>query len=189
MNTQGNQVETFIDATLTNRDRTTSLFRYVLVVPVLIFTSFLWVSLSVPTALALVVRQMYPSYALTFTHAILELHNRVLAYLLLLTDDYPSIERNPKVAVLFPDVEGGKALNRWLPLVKWLLAIPHYFVGAFYSLISIMITVIAWFTLALTGNYPQWGIDFVMGTIKYLNRVYGYAFALVTDEYPPFKLG
>ena len=188
MSATTNQVETIIETALTGRDRTTALFRYILVVPVLVFTSLLWISLSVPTALALIVRQVYPSYALSFTHATLELHNRVLVYLLLLTDDYPSIERNPKVAVLFPDVEGGKRLNRWLPLVKWFLAIPHYIVGAVYALISLFITVIAWFSVSLTGNYPQWGADIVLGTIKYLNRVYGYAFALVTDEYPPFKL-
>jgi hypothetical protein len=118
----------------------------------------------------------------------MELNLRVATYALLLTDDYPSIERNSKFAILFPDVDGGKKLNRGLPIVKWFLAIPLYIVGAFYALVALAITVIAWVSVSLTGNYPEWGKEIVVGTLKFWNRVLGYAYLLVTDEYPSFKL-
>ena len=138
--------------------------------------------------LSLVFRGIYPSYALSFNHAVMELSTRLIAYVFLLTDDYPSIERNPKVAVLIPDVEGGRKLNRWMPLVKWLLAIPLYIVGAIYSVISILVTSVAWVITWSSGKYPEWALKIVLGTIKFWNRVYGYAFLLVTDEYPSFSL-
>ena len=188
MNSSSNQVETIIDVTLTGRNRKTAFFRYILALPVAIYVGVLSVSLFVPTLLALVFRGIYPSYALNFTHSLIELHNRLAAYVFLLTDDYPSIERNPKFALLFPDVEGGKRLNRWLPLVKWFLAIPLYIVGFVYVLLTYATTIVAWFSVTLTGTYPPWGVNVVVGAIKYWNRVYGYAFALVTDEYPSFKL-
>ena len=98
------------------------------------------------------------------------------------------IEANSKVAVLFPDVEGGKKLNRWLPLVKWFLAIPHYIVGAIYLVISLVVTVIAWVQTSISGRYPEWAGEIVLGTIAYWNRVQGYMLLLVTDKYPTFRL-
>jgi hypothetical protein len=141
-----------------------------------------------PIVLALVVRQVYPSYLLSFNHAMLEIQARVGTYLLCLTDEYPSIERNPRVAVLFPEIEGGRKLNRWLPLVKWFLAIPLIVVGIIYIFIALAISVIAWVVTWSTGKYPQWAAETVVGTMKYINRVYGYAFVLVSDEYPSFSL-
>ena len=138
--------------------------------------------------LALVFRGKYPSYVLTFNHAVVELSTRLAAYVLILNDKYPSIEANSKVAVLFPDVEGGKKLNRWLPLVKWFLAIPHYIVGAIYLVISLVVTVIAWVQTSITGRYPEWAGEIVLGTIAYWNRVQGYMLLLVTDKYPTFRL-
>jgi len=125
---------------------------------------------------------------LTFNHALLELHVRIAAYVYLLTDDYPSIERNPKIAVLFPDIDGGRKLNRGLPLIKWFLAIPLIIVGYFYSLAALFITFIAWIKVSATGTYPEWGTRVVVGVVKFWSRVAGYAFILVTDEYPSFKL-
>ena len=117
-----------------------------------------------------------------------ELSTRVSAYFFLLTDEYPSIERNPNIAVIFPDVEGGKKLNQGLPLVKWLLAIPLYIVGIIYILISVVASFFAWIITSATGTYPEWAARLVLGTIEFWNRVSGYAILLVTDEYPSFSL-
>ena len=191
------QVDTVIEYQLEGRDKSTVFWRLILVAPVGVFVaSFTQMShlgwstgiLVVPVLLSLVFRGIYPSYALNFNHAVMELSTRLIAYVFLLTDDYPSIERNPKVAVLIPDVEGGRKLNRWMPLVKWLLAIPLYIVGAIYSVISILVTSVAWVITWSSGKYPEWALKIVLGTIKFWNRVYGYALLLVTDEYPSFSL-
>jgi Mn2+/Fe2+ NRAMP family transporter len=196
------QIETQIDVTLTERNRVTALFRIILVVPMAIFlasfspsdyssnnnSNFLAVGfLALPVALAIIVRQIYPSYLLAFNEALLSLQTRVDAYVLLLTDEYPSIEENDIVSVVFPPVD-AKLLNRWLPLVKWFLAIPLYVVGLFYILYSLILTIIAWFSVVFTGNYPEKCAEGVVGTIAYWNRVVGYALLLVTDEYPTFSL-
>ena len=143
--------------------------------------------LILPTALAIVVRQIYPTYLLAFNKALLSLQTRVDAYLLLLTDEYPSIEENDVVSVTFPEVD-AKALNRWLPLIKWFLAIPLYVVGVFYIVYLSLLTLAGWFSVLFTGNYPEKCAEGVVGTIAYWNRVIGYAFLMVTDEYPSFSL-
>jgi hypothetical protein len=191
-----NQVKTEIKIKHKDRNRTTVFWRGILVFPVLVFASTFNLGSSgigaavlfAPTLLALLVRGVYPSYALTFNHAITELSTRVTAYLFLLNDKYPSIETSSKVSVTFPDIKSGAKLNRWLPLIKWFLAIPHYIVGAAYLALSLVVTVIAWIQTSFTGNYPKWAGEIVMGTISYLNRVTGYMLLLVTDEYPTFKL-
>ena len=198
-----NQVTTTITVLHTGRNRKTVLFRGILVVPAFVFlTSFSAATWSegsdsgigaagivfLPTLLALLFRKKYPSFVLTFNHAILELGTRVFAYLFLLNDEYPSIERNPNVAIIFPDVEGGAKLNRWLPLVKWFLAIPHYIVGSIYIALSVFVSVIAWVQTSATGKYPAWAGEIVLGTFAYWNRVQGYMLLLVTDEYPTFRL-
>ena len=132
-------------------------------------------------------RQIYPTYLLAFNEALLSLQTRVDAYLLLLTDEYPSIEENDVVSVTFPEVD-AKALNRWLPLIKWFLAIPLYVVGIFYIVYLSLLTLTGWFSVLFTGNYPEKCAEGVVGTIAYWNRVIGYAFLMVTDEYPSFSL-
>ena len=195
------QIETQIDVTLTERNRMSAFFRIILVVPMAIFvasfapsdlstsnSNFLAVGfLVIPTLLAIVFRQIYPSYLLAFNEALLSLQTRVDAYLLLLTDEYPSIEENEIVSVDFPPVD-AKLLNQWLPLVKWLLAVPLYVVGVFYIIFSFFLTIYAWFSILFTGNYPEKCAEGVVGTIAYWNRVAGYALLLVTDEYPTFSL-
>lgn len=194
-----NQIETQVDVTLTERNRVTALFRIILVVPMAIFVASFapnWSNnsdswtiglLILPVALAIVFRQVYPSYLLTFNEALLSLQTRVDAYVLLLTDEYPSIEDNDVVSVTFPEVD-AKALNRWLPLVKWFLAIPLYLVGIAYIIYAAFLTLFAWFSILFTGNYPEFCAEGVVGTIAYWNRVVGYALVLVTDEYPTFSL-
>ena len=197
-----NQIETQIDVSLTERNRLTALFRLVLVVPMAIFiasfapstdlssgdASYFMVGLiSLPVALAIVFRQIYPSYVLTFNEALLSLQTRVDAYVLLLSDQFPSIEENDVVSVTFPEVD-AKALNRWLPLIKWFIAIPLYLVGIFYAIYAAFLTLFGWLSILFTGNYPEKCAEGVVGTIAYWNRVVGYALLLVTDEYPTFSL-
>lgn len=199
-----NQIETQIDVSLTERNRLTAFFRIILVAPVFIFVaSFAPTSSSdfssdnwgaygaglliLPAGLAIVFRQVYPSYVLAFNEALLSLQTRLDAYLLLLTDEYPSIEENDVVSVTFPEVD-AKQLNRWLPLVKWFLALPLYLVGVVYLIYAAVLTLIAWFSVLFTGNYPEFCAEGVVGTLAYWNRVAGYALLLVTDEYPTFSL-
>ncbi len=192
-----NQVETIIQVQLTNRDKKTVFWRGILAVPVVVFlASFTqgsdaaWTSglIVLPLVLALLFRGVYPSYLLSFNHSMMELNARLSSYVLLLTDEYPSIERNPNVAVLLPDTDGGKKLSRGLPLIKWFLAIPLVIVGLLYAALALIYTFIAWIITWSTGNYPAWALDVVLGTIKFWNRLYGYAVILVTDEYPSFSL-
>ena len=193
-----NQVETTIEIQLTNRDRKTVFFRGLLVFPAVIFlASFTQTMhagasfgglLFIPALLALLVRGVYPSYVLSFNKSMIELNARIAAYALLLTDEYPSIEANPNIKVELPEINGGTTLSRTLPLVKWLFAIPLYLVGALYALIAFVLTFFAWIITSATGNYPESTANFVLGTIEFWNRVYGYAAILVTDDYPSFTL-
>jgi hypothetical protein len=196
-----NQVETNIEVESGPRERSTVLFRAIIAFPTLIFLGSFstthyggsqWMSASglivAPAFLALLFRGKYPSYVLTFNRSIMELSLRVFAYFFLLTEDFPSIEANPKFTITFPEIDEGKKLNQFLPLVKWLLAIPLYIVGFIYLIYAGIVTIAAWFTILGSGYYPDWAREPVIGTIQYWNRVTGYAFALVTDEYPSFSL-
>jgi TRAP-type mannitol/chloroaromatic compound transport system permease small subunit len=191
------QIKTDVEISYQKRNQATVFWRGILVFPVAIFICSFAVQsnagfaagfIIVPALLALVFRHVYPSYLLTFNHAFLELQTRVVAYVLLLTDDYPSIERNKNIEVVFPEIKGGKALNRWLPLVKWFLSIPLIIVGIIYALIALSMTFIAWIMTSATGNYPNWAGKFVLKTMRFWNRVDGYAFILVSDKYPSFAL-
>lgn len=192
-----NQVETIIEYQLENRNKKTVFWRGILALPAIWFISAFtdvahwgWTSgfLVVPTILALVFRGKYPSYVLNFNHALIELQTRVTAYVLLLNDDYPSIEANPKVAVLLPDVDGGKKLGRILQIFKVVFAIPLVIVGLIYAAGALFVTFMAWIITWSTGTYPKWAVDYILGTIAFWNRLYGYVLMMVTDEYPRFTL-
>lgn len=197
-----NQIQTLIQVELEDRDRLTAFFRLIIVLPVAIYSSaFAIDSIStdtwgyslgglivLPTLLALVFRGIYPSYVLAFNHALISLETRVNAYALLLTDDYPSIEENDIVKITLPEVGNGSQLNRYLPLIKWFLAIPLYVMGLIYLLYGLFLTLFAWFSILFSGKYPVWCADAMVGILAFFNRVYGYAFILVTDEYPSFSL-
>ena len=194
-----NQILTEIHVDLDNRDKNTALFRVLLAFPVLIFLSsfsefadnlpgVIGGFLVLPVVLSLLFRNVYPSYVLAFNKALLELSNRINAYLLLLTDEYPSIEANQKVRLIYPEIEGGKKLTPWMPLVKWFLAIPLFLLGVIYAIYALALTLIAWFTVISQGHYPEEKAEEVIKVIAYWNRLYGYALLLVTDEYPSFSL-
>lgn len=144
--------------------------------------------LFVATMLMIVVRRRYPRWWFDFALALSRFSNRVGAYLGLLTDRYPSSEDEQSVHldVDYPNVE--RDLSRWLPLVKWLLAIPHYIILAVLAVGVVFAVLIAWFAILLTGRYPRPLFDYVVGVGRWALRVQAYASLLVTDRYPPFSL-
>ena len=194
-----NQILTEIHVDLDNRDKNTALFRVFLAFPVLIFLSsfsefadnlpgIIGGFLDLPVALSLLFRNVYPSYVLAFNKALLELNNRINVYVLLLTDEYPSIEANQKVRLIYPEIDGGKKLSPWMPLVKWFLAIPLFLLGLIYAIYALALTLVAWFSVVTKGHYPEEKAEEVIKVIAYWNRLYGYALLLITDEYPSFSL-
>ena len=192
-------------------NRVTTLFRLVLVIPIAIVygvltagaTSTVYTEsgqtvsstsggivagLFVATLLMILFRERYPRWWFDFARELTRFAARVGAYVVLLTDDYPSTveEQRVHLDIDYPDVE--QDLNRWLPLVKWFLAIPHYIVLFFLSIGAFVVVVIAWFAILFTGHYPRGMFDFVVGVGRWALRVNAYAFLLVTDRYPPFSL-
>jgi uncharacterized protein DUF4389 len=145
--------------------------------------------LFVPTVLMILFRQKYPRWWFDWNRELLRFGNRVGVYLALMDDRYPSTDEEQSVHLDFPYPDAQAGLNRWLPLVKWLLAIPHYFVLLFLDVGAFLAVIGAWFAILFTGRYPRSIFDYVEGVIRWQNRVIGYAAILVTDEYPPFRLG
>ncbi|TMG02528.1 MAG: DUF4389 domain-containing protein [Chloroflexi bacterium] len=133
-------------------------------------------------------RQKYPRWWFDWNLNLVRFENRVAAYLFLLRDEYPSTDEEQQVHVDFPYPDVPNDLNRWLPLVKWLLAIPHLIILVFLALAALVVVIIAWFAILFTGRYPEGLFDFVVGVMRWGNRVQGYAFVLITDRYPPFSL-
>jgi hypothetical protein len=138
--------------------------------------------------LMILFRQKYPRWWLDWNRELLRFSNRIGVYLALMDDRYPSTDEQQGVTLDFPNPDAKQGLNRWLPLVKWLLAIPHYIVLVFLWIAAVVSVVIAWFAILFTGRYPRGLFDFVLGVFRWTNRVVGYALILVTDEYPPFRL-
>jgi hypothetical protein len=192
-------------------DRLSTFFRLIWVIPIAIILSLLtasgnqttmaasgeqvarmggglFASLALATALMITVRVRYPRWWFDFSRELTRFETRVGAYMALLTDRYPSTveEQSVHLDIEYPDVE--RDLNRWLPLVKWLLVIPHYIVLAFLALGAFFAVVAAWFAILITGRYPQALFDYVVGVGRWSVRVNAYAFLLVTDRYPPFSL-
>ena len=141
----------------------------------------------VPLVLMLVFHQKYPRWWFDWNLNLMRFSNRVTAYLALLDDHYPSTDEEQSVHLDFPYPD-ARQMSRWLPLVKWFLAIPHYFVLLFLGLGALGAVVLAWFAILFTGTYPRSLFDYVVGVIRWINRVNGYAFTLITDQYPPFSL-
>lgn len=144
--------------------------------------------LFLPPLLMIVFRQKYPRWWFDWNLELMRFSNRIGVFLALMDDRYPSTDERQSVALDFPYPDAKQGLNRWLPLVKWFLAIPHYIVLFFLSIAAFVCVVIAWFAILFTGRYPRGLFDFVLGVGRWGNRVVGYAFVLVTDEYPPFRL-
>ena len=141
-----------------------------------------------PVLLMILFREKYPRWWFDFNLQLARFSTRVVSYLALMSDTYPSTDEEQSVHLDldYPNVE--QDLNRWLPLVKWLLAFPHYVVLLFLGLAAVVAVIIAWFAILFTGRYPQGIFDFVEGVLRWGLRVEAYAFLLVTDRYPPFSL-
>jgi hypothetical protein len=138
--------------------------------------------------LMILFRQKYPRWWFDWNLELQRFTNRVLAYVLLMDDRYPATDQEQYVHLDYPYPDVERDLNRWLPLVKWFLAIPHYIVLFFLWIALVVIVIVAWFAILFTGRYPRGMFDFVEAVIRWGARVVAYAFTLVTDRYPPFSL-
>jgi hypothetical protein len=186
-------------------DRLSTAFRFIVAIPIVILLTMLsgeafragnherntlvigGAAVFLPLVLMIVFRQKYPRWWFDWNLNLLRFSSRVTAYLALLDDRYPSTDEDQAVHLDFPYPD-ARQLNRWLPLVKWFLAIPHYVVLFFLGLAAVIAVIAAWFAILFTATYPRGLFDFVVGVLRWSNRVNGYAFALVTDQYPPFSL-
>jgi hypothetical protein len=144
--------------------------------------------LFLPALLMIVFRRKYPRWWFEFNLELQRFTNRVGAYLALMDDRYPSTDEKQHVTLEIPYPDAGRDLNRWLPLVKWLLAIPHYIVLAFLWVAALLVAIAAWFAILFTGRFPRGIFDFIEGVLRWTNRVEAYALLLATDRYPPFRL-
>ena len=138
--------------------------------------------------LMILFRRKYPRWWFDWNLELQRFGNRVLMYFALMDDVYPSTDDHQSVHLDYQYPDAERDLNRWLPLVKWLLAIPHYIVLIFLDIAAIVVVIVAWFAILFTGRYPRGLFDFVEGVTRWNNRVIGYATTLVTDAYPPFSL-
>ena len=188
-------------------DRVKTLFRPVVAIPILLVlgavsgATTLWTSADGTTAAAgaggvlfggpllmIVARRKYPRWWFDWNLELQRFGSRVVAYLALMDDRYPSIDDHQSVRLDYAYPDAARDLNRWLPLAKWFLAIPHYAVLVVLNLAAVAAVVAAWFAILATGRYPRGLFGFVEGVIRWNDRVIGYALTLVTDEYPPFRL-
>ena len=144
--------------------------------------------LFLPPLLMIVFRQRYPGWWLEWNVQLLRFMARVGAYVLLMDDRYPSTVEEQSVHLDVPRPDAERDLNRWLPLVKWLLAIPHYIVLALLEIGAFFVVIYAWLAILFTGRYPRGAFTYVEGVMRWHLRVVSYAFVLVTDSYPPFTL-
>jgi hypothetical protein len=143
---------------------------------------------ALPAALMILFRQKYPRWWFEWNLELLRFLNRIDVYLALMDDQYPSTDEQQSVRLSFPYPNVEAELSRGMPIVKWFLAIPHYVVLFFLGIGAFFAVIVAWFAILFTGRYPRGLFTYVEGVLRWYNRVLGYAFTLVTDRYPPFRL-
>ena len=180
-------------------NRWTTFFRIIMVIPIAIVLGAIGGQSSTGIAtvggilflgplLMILFRQKYPQWWFNWNLEFQRFSSRVGVYMALMDDRYPSTTDQQSVHLDYPYPDVMNDLNRWLPLVKWFLAIPHYIILWFLNIALVIAVLIAWFAILFTGHYPKGLFDFVEGVIRWNTRVVSYAFILVTDEYPPFRL-
>jgi len=172
-------------------NRLTTFFRIFTVIPIaiiLVLVSNGNFDLFLATLLMILFRQKYPKWWFDWNVALTKFGTRVATYIGLLTDVYPSTDEEQAIHIEIPYPDVPKDLNRWLPLVKWFLAIPHYIILVFLAIAAFVCVVIAWFAILFTSRYPRGLFDFVVGVSRWSLRVAAYAFLLTTDRYPLFSL-
>jgi hypothetical protein len=188
-------------------NRVTTAFRIFVVIPIAVVLSAVsgetwqWTSggkttvaatagglLFLAPLLMILFRQKYPRWWFDWNLELQRFSNRVGIYMALMDDRYPATDDHQSVHLDYRYPDAQRDLNRWLPLVKWFLAIPHFIVLVFLDIAAIVVVVVAWFAILFTGRYPRGMFDFVQGVIRWNNRVIAYALVLVTDQYPPFSL-
>jgi hypothetical protein len=140
------------------------------------------------TVFMLLFRHKYPRWWFDWNLALMRFSTRVSAYAVLLRDEYPATDDEQAVHLDVPYPDAPRDLSRWLPLVKWLLAIPHCIILCFLGIAALCCIIIAWFAILFTGRYPRSLFDFVVGVFRWSLRVTAYALLLTTDRYPPFSL-
>ena len=198
---QAHPVEFSVDYPDRPLDRLTTFFRVFVVIPIAIVLVLLEGGgygygaaavggglVVLPTVLMILFRQKYPRWWFDWNLELMRFSARVGIFLALMDDRYPSTDEHQALHLEFPYPDARNELNRWLPLVKWLLAIPHYIVLFFLYIAALLAAIGAWFAILFTGRYPRAIFDYIEGVIRWHNRVVGYAFVLVTDDYPPFRL-
>jgi hypothetical protein len=144
--------------------------------------------LVIPPLLMILFRRKYPRWWFDWNLELMRFSSRVTIYLSLMDDRYPSTDEQQSVRLDFPYPDAERELSRGLPLVKWLLAIPHYVVLVLLYIAALFVVIAAWFAILFTGRFPRALFDFLVGVERWTNRVIGYAFVMITDRYPPFRL-
>jgi hypothetical protein len=184
-------VQLSVDYPEDGRNRLTALFRVILMIPIVIVVVMASAGagfLTFATVLMILFRKKYPRWWFDFNLELRRLSARLNAYTSLLRDEYPSTDEEQAVhlEIAYPDAAGQ--LNRFMPLIKWLLAIPHYVILIILWICTFVVTLIAWFAILIVGRYPRGLFEFVVGVARWGERVNAYVFMLVTDRYPPFRL-
>jgi len=180
-----------IDYAGSDRNRLTNFFRTITAIPILVLVATFGTGtktvIVIPTLLMILFRQKYPRWWFDFNVEYQRFSMRITAYMFLLTDEYPSTDEHQGVhlEIDYPD---AAQLNRFLPLFKWILAIPHYVVLAVLWPIALLLVMIGWLVILFPGKFPQGFHTFIVGVNRWGQRVMAYAFMLTTDEYPPFSL-
>jgi hypothetical protein len=172
-------------------DKLTTFFRIFTVIPIFIILALLTNGggfVFVPTLLMILFRKKYPKWWFDWNVSLTKFSTRVFSYLLLLRHEYPSTDEEQAVHIEISYPDAKVELHCGMPLVKWFLAIPHLIILCFLYIAVAICTIISWFAILFTGNYPRGLFDFVVGVIRWSLRISVYAFLLTTDRYPPFKL-
>lgn len=173
------------------RNRITTLFRFILIIPALLIAALVTTAagaLSLATVLTILFRGKYPRAWFDWQVEMSRLSARVAAYSGYLRDEYPATDDQQAVTLDFVYPDAAVDLRRGMPLIKWLLVIPHIVVLAVLVIAQVVVSIIAWLVIIFAGFYPRGMFNFSVGVNRWSERVNAYAFMLITDRYPPFSL-